>query len=283
MFSTDDIIELENKWLKYKIKQKSKFYILLILLLFILSVIVYNFIKPKPIKAPAQIVKPKLEKIVKQPIIEENNATLKSSKENNTTLTLVSTKNEKNNTQKEKNITIKKEKTKPYHFQLEPRDQVNELFSSNGFLVYNSPFKEDNIEQENNTYKVIEPIRNIEKEKISTLEKTQKHNISIDMKEMDTIAYLKEKYYSTSSIVFALMLSEEYYYAANYEDSLKWALTANDIDSQNTKTWYWFAKSKVKLNQKEDAIKALKAYLANNESKRLKTLLQKIELGDTDD
>ena len=79
------------------------------------------------------------------------------------------------------------------------------------------------------------------------------------------------------------MLAEEYYYDKKYNETLKWALTANDIDAQNTKSWYWFAKSKVKLNHKKDAVRALKAYLANNSSKRLSTLLRKIEFGDTDD
>jgi len=199
---------------------------------------------------------------------QEDNKTIVLKYDNNTTI----------------NKPLQKKPIKSYYFKLIPTEQGNELFSSDGFLTYNSPIKE--VEQPIDEKKqVIKSIREAAKTFTvpkETIEIKKKPTIEIGMKDVDTITYLKQKFYSTSSIVFALMLSEEYYNEKKYKDSLKWALTANDIDSQNTKTWYWFAKSKVKLNKKEDAIRALKAYLSNNESKRLRTLLKKIELGDTE-
>jgi predicted nucleotidyltransferase len=76
------------------------------------------------------------------------------------------------------------------------------------------------------------------------------------------------------------MLAEEYYTNKNYSESNKWALIANHIDADNEKSWLWFAKSKVKLGQKEDAIVALKAFLKNNKSQAAQTLLNKINLGE---
>ncbi len=305
MFNAEDIIELEKKWFKYKLKQKIKLYIILIISIIILTYIGYQAFE---LKQTAQYKKNNIEKKVKvkkqkfkdisakkKIINEQNNSKNTINIEQNSTVNIINTQipkkpilkesnNSKKIVQKKHDILTKKENLKPYYFKLEPTDQGSELFSSNGFLKLNLPFKKEKVKEKVMIKEVpaVQPIRKIE---TATEEHTiiKKPKISIDMQEVDTISYLKDKYYSTSSIVFALMLAEEYYYAKNYEDALKWSLTANDIDAQNTKSWYWFAKSKVKLNKKEDAIKALKAYLSNNSSKRLSTLLNKIELGDTDD
>jgi len=283
MFNTEDIIELEKKWFKYKVKQKSKLYVFIILTIVSLSSIVYTIYTEKEINIPTKSTIKKIdkqkeikkEKPIKKtlPLIIDSNS---SSNIKNTNTITVST--EANRSKKgiiiPPKVVIKNNNLKPYYFKLEPTNQGSELFSSSGFLTLN-------IKNKNHT---VEPIKEIQINTLKVKEaKKQMQKISIDMQEVDTITYLKNKYYSTSSIVFALMLSEEYYYEKKYKESLKWSLTANDIDSQNTKSWYWFAKSKVKLGQKEDAIKALNAYLSNNSSKRLSTLLHKIELGETDD
>jgi len=104
--------------------------------------------------------------------------------------------------------------------------------------------------------------------------------IKIESKEVNSIEYLKDKFEKTSNIIFALMLAEEYYTNKNYSESNKWALIANHIDADNEKSWLWFAKSKVKLGQKEDAIVALKAFLKTNKSQAAQTLLNKINVGE---
>lgn len=113
------------------------------------------------------------------------------------------------------------------------------------------------------------------------LEETKpKGVIKIESQEINSISYLKEKFDSTHNIVFALMLAEEYYLSKNYVESNKWALIANNLDAENEKSWIWFAKSKVKLGQKEDAILALKTYLKNTKSQAAQSLLNQITLGE---
>ena len=291
MFNAEEIIELEKKWFKYKIKQKSKLYIFLLLVMMILSFIIYSVYFPQKIYMPVQDTVKKIDKkveIKKVKPIEQTKTLVKKSNKSVKNPNIIVLPIESNITKekivKSPKTIIKEDDSKSYHFKLEPTDQGSELFSSNGFLTLNIESKDikEDIAVENRN-EVVQPIRETQTNLPKKEVKKQKTKISIDMQEIDTIAYLKDKYYSTSSIVFALMLSEEYYYEKKYKDALKWALTANDIDSQNTKSWYWFAKAKVKLNQNEDAIRALKAYLSNNSSKRLSTLLHKIELGDTDD
>ncbi len=277
MFSAEEIIELEKKWFKYKIKQKSKLFFLLLLLVLVSSFVTYKIYFTQQIKPTTKTITKQDKKEV---ILEVNNSIKKlPMQEYNSTIV---TKIQKTKKILEPKLLTESNNSKPYNFKLIKTKQENGLFSSNGFLTLNLPFqinKKTIVKEE----EIVQPIREIQKNDTISLSKNKKPNISIDMKEVDTISYLKDKYYSTSSIVFALMLSEEYYYEKDYKNTLKWALTANDIDSQNTKSWYWFAKAKLKLNQKEDALRALKAYLANNNSKRLSTLLQKIELGDTDE
>ena len=104
--------------------------------------------------------------------------------------------------------------------------------------------------------------------------------IKIETKEMNSIEYLKEKYEKTHSIVYALMLSEEYYLTKNYQESNKWAIISNNLDADNEKSWILFAKTKVKLGRKDDAITALKAYVKNNKSQAAQALLNQLIIGE---
>ena len=104
--------------------------------------------------------------------------------------------------------------------------------------------------------------------------------IKIETKEMNSIEYLKEKYEKTHSIVYALMLSEEYYLTKNYQESNKWAIISNNLDAENEKSWILFAKTKVKLGRKDDAITALKAYVKNNKSQAAQALLNQLIIGE---
>lgn len=187
--------------------------------------------------------------------------------------------------------TVIKENSIPYHLKLTPTLKTNDLFTSSGSLKFNSPYQTNGIDLK--TVTTIEntqpPIKTevpqeVKKEQVKENVIQQKQptrtNIKISSEEIDTITYLKEKFYSTENIVFAIMLAEEFYNEKNYEESLKWSLSANEIDPKNDKSWFWFAKNKVKLSQREDAIKALKAYLSESNSSRLKTLLKQIETGE---
>jgi hypothetical protein len=109
--------------------------------------------------------------------------------------------------------------------------------------------------------------------------KPKKPKIIISSKKIDKIKYLKERYNESGKAIYAIMISKEYYRKKMYKESLVWAATANGIDSSNEDSWIMFAKNKVKLNQKNDAINALKAYLKVNSSKKIKILLTNITNG----
>ncbi len=105
--------------------------------------------------------------------------------------------------------------------------------------------------------------------------------VDIDYKitQRDTTAYLKEKFDTTKNIVFALMLSEEYYRLEAYLEARKWALIANEINPKNERSWILFAMSQAKLNNVDDAIKALEEFLKTNSSTNAHSLLEKLKKG----
>ncbi len=104
--------------------------------------------------------------------------------------------------------------------------------------------------------------------------------IKIETQDTASIPQLKERFEKTQNPTFAVMLAEEFYNAKNYKESIKWSLMANQLEPENDKSWVLFAKSKVKMGEKEDAITALKAYLVHNKSNSAQALLSQITLGD---
>jgi tetratricopeptide (TPR) repeat protein len=89
----------------------------------------------------------------------------------------------------------------------------------------------------------------------------EKISIAFKTVQKETIGYLKKKFSATRNIVFALMLAEEYLHLGSYKEALRWALVANEIDPKNERSWILFAKTKAKLNGKNEAIIVLEEYL----------------------
>ncbi|NLC27532.1 MAG: hypothetical protein GX780_02030 [Campylobacteraceae bacterium] len=105
--------------------------------------------------------------------------------------------------------------------------------------------------------------------------------IHIDIKptSSNTTKYLKEKFDVTGNIVFALMIADEYYSLGEYENALRWALTANEMNPKNERSWILFAMIKAKLNRPQEAIMALEEYLKTNNSGKIESLLISLKRG----
>ncbi|MDR2081412.1 MAG: hypothetical protein LBP54_05945 [Campylobacteraceae bacterium] len=86
------------------------------------------------------------------------------------------------------------------------------------------------------------------------------NKIFIETNDISNIEELIKKFEASNNVVFATMISEEYFERKDYKKSLEWALRANEIDSQNELSWIMFARNQVKLGKKEDAIRALEIY-----------------------
>jgi len=94
----------------------------------------------------------------------------------------------------------------------------------------------------------------------------------------DIYERLKKKFKDTNDYKIALKLSRLYYVSRKYKSSLKWAMIANELNEKDDGSWILFAKSKLKLGEKDLAKKALLTYSNTYDSKRVKKLLNRIDL-----
>lgn len=291
MLSNIDIVDLEKRVFRYRLKQKIHYIIVLFLSLLISGIVVYFYYNPFSFMATKKEVLPAL------PVLETNISIVKPE------LSVVKEEMKQKTPPPEMVIEEKIPETVPVQtlmLQL-PTIKANNSDKKNT----NSPILKESLDKKFPHEVVEDDIENkILMRKMSTKaeetfyrsmdetiesknmlappleEEKPKGLIKIETQEVNSIVYLKDKFEKTQNIIFALMLSEEYYLSKNYSESNKWALIANGIDSDNEKSWMWFAKSKVKLGQKEDAIVALKAYLKNNKSKTIENLLNQINVGE---
>lgn len=285
MLEVSEIISLEKRWLKYKTKQYLKNIIPIFVLISAIPLawLAYSYILDNQTKTtPSQkeqnktltIMEATSKEDTKVAVSKENNASMSKDLQHYRTLQddirqeILSIKqaaktSELSKVSSEETISKPPKKSppppKPKKVQAKPEPIKEELIDDD-FLIENlveiEPYYEDDI---------IVP---------------QKPRINIETSEIKGFENLKNKFYETRSIIFALMLSEEYYHAKDYKNSLKWALVANEIDATNERSWIIFAKAKAKNGQPKEAIKALEAYLKTNpNAQEIKTIIQKIKLG----
>lgn len=265
MLSTLEILELEKKVFRYRLKRRF-FYALITLLIVSCATLSFIFYVERSflnVKNEISVEKNiESNETVQVPILEENLTTQAVSvsenfKENILTLSspkVILTKEQIND------IALKE---LPKSALKEPKDNISA--SKNEIFFYRSA------EEKIDTSVLTPPSLELEK---------PKGLIKIESQDVHSISQLKDKFEKTQNIVFALMLAEEFYNAKNYKESVKWSLMANQSDPENEKSWIWFAKSKIKLGEKEDAITALKAFLKHNKSRAAQTLLNQINLGE---
>lgn len=290
MLSNVDIFELERKLFRYRLKQKLHYIIFAILSLSIGGVIFYYYTYTFPntsqkVEAPSVVVdtnlssvKPDInitkeeakEKIVpiEVPIEEKNQEITHPTQTLFLQLPIVKT-----NSADKKNFNppvSKDASDKKYLPEITEDDIENKVLMRKMRTKAEDTFYRNTEEAIESTLLAPPPLE----------DEKPKGRIKIETQEVNSIVYLKDKFEKTQNIIFALMLAEEYYLSKNYNESNKWALIANSIDSDNEKSWIWFAKSKVKLGQREDASLALKAYLKNNKSKTIESLLSQIAMGE---
>lgn len=280
MLSTTEIVELEKKVNRYRIKHHIRYVIYILLPLLLIGggfYFYYNSYYPKhsnvTIDKDTSTKITQLDSNLSQKInaeiipekVEEKKEIAESKTEETLTLHLpILIKNDIDPLKKAvEKIQIPKEE------ELENRMLIRKKPSTTEETFYRS------IEETIQSGNIMDPP--------PLGEEKQKGLIKIETQEVNSIQYLKEKFEKTHNIIFAIMLAEEYYLTKNYALSNKWALIANSIDADNEKSWLWFAKSKVKLGQKNDAVVALQAYLKNNKSNAIQSLLNQINLGEIND
>jgi|GEM_PF-688802 len=294
MFSAGDIAELEKKYSTYIKKRMIKlllfFFSFVIILLLLFYFFLYEKTIPKTLKSP-KINKTQTMQIPKEPTLvsastplasktvvkPKSSRSLRPTQSNKKQTTHISPQVLNINNNPDANIT--QTDTVPH---LQPQKSRQNTTNTDALVLKLPTIK---LEPE----KKVAPIVKKEISKVKSTKAKQEikkplkdkgSGIKIQMKRIDSISYLKDRFNENHSIIFALMLCKEYYQKKNFANTLKWSIIANDIDNTSEKSWVWFAKSKYKLGKKDDAIKALKAFLKTNDSSKIKSLLHDIINGE---
>jgi len=133
---------------------------------------------------------------------------------------------------------------------------------------------------------MLEAVEKEHKRKYLKIEVTDKYpKASKDEKSSETemikseMNSKKESFINSKSYEDSLALAKAYYAKGQYLEAEKWALVTNNINSKLEDGWLIFAKSKVKMGDKDEAIEVLNIYIKKTDSQLAKKLLLDIEDG----
>ena len=140
--------------------------------------------------------------------------------------------------------------------------------SGGGWLKLNLPTENENMQNE----------QHLPNEEIIELEPKAKPKIDIQISsENNEISILKENFNKNKNPEIALKIARKCYQDKRYSDTIKWALSANNLDSNIEESWVMFAKAKYMLKQKDDALRALEEYNKNKNKLEINELINKIK------
>jgi len=134
----------------------------------------------------------------------------------------------------------------------------------------------------NNTAEEIKPkIKSqskIQVEEKSIQKDDTKHSLKIVVKSVKTTTDLIHVFEKSPTYENAIKISKIYFERKNYQKAVEWAKKANKIDPEDYESWYVFAKSLIKLEEKDKAKKVLIAYLKTyGPDKNIEELLRSIK------
>ncbi len=142
---------------------------------------------------------------------------------------------------------------------------------------------------ENESMEIVEDIPMLEdvktikepRVKIKTIEKSRKkmHLNIIETTSVSAYKDVEKRFNQSHDTDDSLFLAKSYYRKGNYKKAEYWALQTNKVNENIEESWLIFAKSKVKLGRKNEAIRILTAYIKRSDSTQAKSLLDKIKKG----
>ncbi|WP_345991923.1 hypothetical protein [Sulfurimonas sp. HSL-1716] len=126
----------------------------------------------------------------------------------------------------------------------------------------------------------VHPKPKVVKKKPDPVKEEKKSEITIKMHSVDkNLQDVIQRFKKTNNPVLSLFLAKKYYAMKKYDLSYNYALVTNQIDNKIDMSWIIFAKSLVKLGQKDMAVNTLKSYIKNSNSQTAITLLDEIQTG----
>jgi tetratricopeptide (TPR) repeat protein len=285
-----NIHELEQRWLKYKIKFYLPYVITIIfslVLLLFLFFIIDSKTEIKTIKEQEHIAsKTVLDKETK--ILKDNNKTRTKDIKEIEELTQVKpvidqTPSKEESVEQhsylsEKNIDQKIVLTPSLDFMKKLRTDSVNSYNIDDSQEYQPKYVQQPKEQ---NYKALEDTQDtVEAPVQNDMQEPKKPQINISKKEtQNDIQDVIKRFKKNNNPALSLFIAKKYYKLGDYQQAYNYALLTNQINNDIEQSWIIFAKSLVKLDKKDKAIKTLTKYVKHSDSSNAKVLLDDIKSG----
>jgi len=248
-----DIKPLEEEWKQYK-KNKKKPYLIFLVVFVLFLVSIFSFLNYKTISFP------KISNLN-----SSENTKLKTKKNSSILLD-----NELSVIQVNKQEMI--ENIKPIvKLKVEKRIEngVPTLPIVDDIPVLEDKPKRKVVRKKLNNIKVT-------KQKIEKPRKKMHLNI-IESSSVSAYKDVEKRFYQSHDTDDSLFLAKSYFRKGNYKKSEYWSLQTNKVNTNIEESWIIFAKSKVKLGRRNEAIRILTNYAKRSSSGVAKNLLYKLK------
>ncbi len=289
--------ELEKRWLRYKIKSYIPHAIILLSLIVIIGIvsIFATSTTDKEQKSPAIITKKSIvQEEIKKPIIQN----IQKEQNISTPKEIVQPPIEKVvDTQPKQLIQADEEKltlSPSMDFMRRMQNEEQQPYYKVASPVKKKTLKKRKVVQENiveEEYMEIEqkskakkiktqeaPVKIVKKD--STQKPYKKQIITIERRDsQNDIKEIISRFKKNNNPALSLFVAKKYYELGDYEQAYNYALVTNGINNDIEDSWLIFAKSLVKLNKREMAIKTLREYLKYSHSGNARILLNDIKSG----
>ena len=269
--------DLEERWLKYKIKSYIPYAIIVVSLVVIILITSIFFNANKKEKELALVSEIKQEKQI------ENTQSVVTTVVEKTEPKKIIVEIKKEVTQEvPKTINLASQnnlqKSSDEPFKLSPSlDFMKKMQHSSLPYHQNEP-----MQQQKSTSPVIEEVQDlgIEENVEIALVEEKPEKITIKRRDSsDDIRHIIKRFKKNNNPALSLFIAKKYYEMGEYHKAYNYALITNEIDRNIDASWIVFTKSLVKLDQKDMAIKTLRKYIENSHSSSAKILLDEIVAG----
>ena len=267
-----NINELESRWLKYKIKSFIPYLVILVSII-VISILYLSFADKIFDKSENKKV------LLKKQIINENNTSKEKIKPKIKTIS-PKVKEIKKKTAVVVNLSTKQINKKiilepSLDFMIKMRDNTLPYMDNSQNSIITPVESKKTIKTTE-----ITPLNNSMQNNIQTASIEKKSLISIDRKEThNDIEHVIKRFKKNNNPALSLFVAKKYYELKEYHKAYNYALITNEINNDIEASWIIFAKSLVKLKEKNMAIKMLKKYVSYSSSSRAKILLDNIISG----
>jgi len=250
-----DIKPLEEEWKQYKKNKKKPYFIFLIgLVLSLVSIVA--FVNYKNLDIPRLSTVNSIEDL-KIKVKKESSVLLDDA------LLIVQVKEQEITENIKPIVKLAVEKTKVIENNIPTLPVVDDI-----------PVLEDKSKR-----KVVRKKPNIIKVSRQNVEKPRKkmHLNIIESSSVSAYKDVEKRFYKSHDTDDSLFLAKSYFRKGNYKKAEHWSLQTNKVNSNIEESWIIFAKSKVKLGQKDEAIGILTNYAKRTNSISARNLLYQLK------